>query len=222
MHWRSIPKTGTIKPKMGIKASSPGTPRLADALFPRVRQRVLAILFGTPGRSFFANEIIALAQSGTGAVQRELADLAAAGLLKVTTQGNQRHYQANEHSPVFAELRSLVLKTFGLADVLREALAPLAKDISLAFVFGSLAKQQETAQSDVDVMIISDALGYADVFGALEPAAVTLGRPINPTVYTPAQLAKRTKQDNAFVTRVLKQPKIWLVGSDEGLHAGPT
>jgi predicted nucleotidyltransferase len=207
---------------MGIQTISPSTPRLADALFPRVRQRVLAILYGNPGRSFFANEVIALAQSGTGAVQRELADLAAAGLLKVTTQGNQRHYQANEASPVFAELRSLVLKTFGLADVLRDALAPLARGITLAFVFGSIAKQQETAQSDVDVMIISESLGYADIFGALEPAAATLGRPINPTVYTPAQLAKRTKQDNAFVTRVLKQPKIWLIGSDGGLHAEPT
>ncbi|NNU42301.1 nucleotidyltransferase domain-containing protein [Ramlibacter montanisoli] len=192
---------------------------MADALFPRVRQRVLALLFGNPGRSFFASEVIALAQSGSGAVQRELADLAAAGLLKVTSQGNQKHYQANDAAPVFPELRSLVLKTFGLADVLRAALEPLSPRIGLAFVFGSIAKQQETAASDVDVLIVSQDLGYADTFEALEPASLSLGRPVNPTVYTPAQIARKVKQDNAFVTRVLHQPKIWLIGSEEALHA---
>lgn len=194
---------------------------MADALFPRVRQRVLAILYGNPDRSFFAREIMALAQSGAGAVQRELADLTAAGLLQASSQGNQKHYQANVDAPVYAELRSLVLKTFGLADVLRDALAPLASRIDAAFVFGSVAKREDTAGSDIDVMIVSDSLGYADLFGALEPAAITLGRPVNPTVYTNAQLRKRTKQDNAFVQRVLAQPKIWLIGQEESLHAEP-
>ena len=195
------------------------TTSMADALFPRVRQRVLALLFGQPDRSFFASEVIALAHSGSGAVQRELADLAAAGLLTVTSQGNQRHYRANRDAAVFDELRSLVLKTFGLADVLRSALAPLARQIQSAFVFGSVAKRQDTAASDIDVMIISDTLGYGEVFAVLEPASVSLGRPVNPTVYTPGQLARKSKQDNAFVARVLKQPKIWLIGSDEALHA---
>ncbi|MDB5857711.1 MAG: hypothetical protein JWQ76_1400 [Ramlibacter sp.] len=217
----NIPKSGTINPKMGIKTIPASRPSLADALFPRVRQRVLALLYGNPSRSFFANEVIALAQSGTGAVQRELADLTAAGLLKVTTQGNQRHYQANESTPVFNELRGLVLKTFGLADVLRLAVEPLAPQIDAAFVYGSVAKQEDTAQSDIDVMIISDTLGYADVFGALEPASITLGRPVNPTVYTSAQFKKRAKQDNAFITRVLQQPKLWLIGSEERLNAQP-
>lgn len=183
---------------------------MADALFPRVRQRVLAILYGNPNRSFFAAELMALAQSGRGAVQRELADLAAAGLLTVTSQGNQKHYRANPSAPILPDLRSLVLKTFGLADVLRDALGRIAA----AFVFGSVAKQQDTAYSDIDVMIVSDSPGYADVFGALEPAAISLGRPVNPTVYTRAQLAKRARQDNAFVQRVLDQPKIWLMGED--------
>lgn len=192
---------------------------MADALFPRVRQRVLGILYGNPGRSFFTSEIMALAQSGRGAVQRELEDLASAGLLKVSAQGNQKHYQANEASPVFGELRNLVLKTFGLADVVRDALAPLADRIDAAFVFGSVARQEDTASSDIDVMVVSDSLGYADLFGALEPAAISLGRPVNPTVYTNAQLARRMKQDNAFVQRVLSQPRIWLIGSEESLHA---
>lgn len=195
---------------------------LADALFPKVRQRVLAVLFGTPDRSFYANEVIALAQSGTGAVQRELADLSAAGLLTVRKQGNQKHYQANTNAPVFAELRSLVLKTMGLADVLRTALAPLATQIDAAFIYGSVARQQDTAQSDVDVMIVSSTLGYGEVFGALEGATVSLGRKVNPTLYTMADWTKRMEQDSAFVTRVWKQPKIWLIGSEEKLHASST
>ena len=191
---------------------------MADALFPRVRQRVLAVLFGNPDRSFYANEVIALAQSGTGAVQRELAALLDAGLLLMTRRGNQKHFQANSAAPVFAELRGLVLKTMGLADVLRAALAPLEAHISAAFVYGSVAKQQDTAHSDIDVLIVSATLGYADVFGALESATTQLGRKVNPTLYTPEDISKRMAQDNAFVTRVLQQPKIWLIGSEVQLH----
>jgi hypothetical protein len=114
---------------MGIQTNSNESVSLADALFPKVRQRVLCVLFGAPDRSFYANEVIALAQSGTGAVQRELADMSAAGLLNVTKQGNQKHYQANANAPVFAELRSLVLKSMGLADVL-PAYSPDDKPLS--------------------------------------------------------------------------------------------
>ena len=213
---------GMMQPNMGtIQTSSPAASSLADALFPKVRQRVLAVLFGKPDQSFYANEVIALAQSGTGAVQRELAALAEAGLLTVSKQGNQKHFQANAAAPVFAELRGLVLKTMGLADVLRVALAPLALQIEAAFVYGSVAKQQDTASSDIDLMIVSPSLGYADVYGALESAAATLGRTINPTLYDPVELARRIRQDNAFVTRVLQQPKIWLIGTEEKLHAQP-
>ena len=195
---------------------------MADALFPKVRQRVLAVLFGTPDRSFYANEVIALAQSGTGAVQRELAGLSEAGLLTVSKQGNQKHYQANADAPVFAELRGLVLKTMGVADVLRAALAPLAGQIEQAFVYGSVARQQDTAHSDVDLMVVSPSLGYGELFGALEAATRTLGRTINPTLYTPQDIAKRIEQDNAFVTRVLRQPTVWLIGKQEQLHVPTT
>lgn len=203
---------------MGILNNLQEPSGIANALFPKVRQRVLAVLFGNPGRSFYANEVIALAQSGTGAVQRELATLSEAGLLTVKRQGNQKHYQANANAPVYMELRGLVLKTMGLADVLRAALAPLAPQIELAFVYGSVAKQQDSADSDIDVMIMSADLGYADVFGALESATATLGRKVNPTLYTPAEMTKRILQDNAFVTRVLQQPKIWLTGNEEELN----
>jgi predicted nucleotidyltransferase len=207
---------------MGISSTPTESSALADALFPKVRQRVLAVLFGAPDRSFYANEVIALAQSGTGAVQRELAGLSEAGLLTVRKQGNQKHYQADASAPVFAELRSLVLKTMGLADVLRTALAPLAAQIDSAFIYGSVARQQDTAQSDVDVMIVSDTLGYGDVFSALESATVSLGRKVNPTLYTPADLAKRVQNDNAFITRVWQQPKIWLIGSEKHIDAPST
>ena len=212
-----------MQPNMGMmKTASPATSGLADALFPKVRQRVLAVFFSTPDRSFYANEVIALAQSGTGAVQRELAGLSEAGLLTVSKQGNQKHFQANAAAPVFTELRGLILKTMGLADVLRTALAPLAPQIEAAFVYGSVARQQDTASSDVDVMIVSPSLGYADVYSALESAAATLGRTINPTLYEPSELARRIAQDNAFVTRVLQQPKIWLIGTEEQRHAYPS
>ena len=192
---------------------------IADALFTKVQQRVLAVLFGNPGRSFYANEVIALAGSGTGAVQRELARLEAAGLVTVTRVGRQKHYQANAAAPVFEELRGLVLKTSGLADVLRNALAPLAAQISAAFVYGSVAKRQDTAKSDIDLMVVSDSLTYADVFGALEPLSAKLGRAINPTVYSRRELARRRKEDNAFVTRVLAQPKVWIIGTEDDLPA---
>jgi predicted nucleotidyltransferase len=210
-----------MKPNMGTITSS-NTTTVADALFSKVRQRVLAVLFGAPDRSFYTNEVIGLAQSGAGAVQRELADLAAAGLLSVRKQGNQKHFQANAASPVFAELRSLVLKTSGLADVLRAALLPLAPQIAVAFVFGSMAKQQGTAASDVDLLVVSDTLGYGDVFGALEAASQTLGRTINPALYSAADFQARQLGDNAFINRVMQQPKIWLIGQEESPQHEPT
>ena len=210
---------------MGMKRTSrkrqrePPSPGLADALFAKVQQRVLGVLFGNPRRSFYANEVIGLARSGTGAVQRELARLEASGLVTVTRVGRQKHYQANASSPVFEELRALVLKTFGLADVLRTALAPVSESIRAAFVYGSIAKGQDTAASDIDLMVVSDRLTYPDLFAALEQASTQLGRKIAPTIYSSKQLAKRVKQDNAFVTRVLAQPKLWMIGDENDLAA---
>jgi predicted nucleotidyltransferase len=216
------PILGMIDPNMGSHLPPYlASTSIADALFPQVRQRVLALLFGNPDRSFFSNEIVALAQSGTGAVQRELASLAHAGLLTVAAQGNQKHYKANTAAPVFEELRGLVLKTSGLVDVLRSHLASLAGQIDAAFVYGSVSKRQDTAASDVDLMVITDSLGYADVFPLMEDAGARLGRKVNPTIYTRAELAKRIKQKNAFATRVLAQKKLWVIGSEEALHGGP-
>ena len=181
----AIPRKGFIIPKMGMKRTS-RNPRhrsagLADALFAKVQQRVLGVLFGNPGRSFYANEVIGLARSGTGAVQRELARLEASGLVRVTRLGKQKHYQANPGSPIFNEVRALVLKTVALTDVLRPALAPVSQSIRAAFIYGSIAKGEDTASSDIDLMVVSDRLAYADLFAALEKASTELGRKIAPT-----------------------------------------
>lgn len=194
-----------------------GTTSVANALFNKVQQRVLGVLFGNPGRTFFTNEIIRVAAAGTGAVQRELARLESAGLVTTQRVGNQKHFQANVNAPVFPELRALVLKTSGLADQLRAALAARTSDIRAAFIYGSVAKQQDTATSDVDVMIISDELTYADLFPLLEETTRILGRTVNPTVYSVAEFAKRIGKRNAFITRVFEQPKIWLVGNENDL-----
>ena len=208
---------GIIK-RPAVVHARPGS-GIADALFSKVQQRVLAVLFGNPGRSFYANEMIALAGSGTGAVQRELARLEAAGLAMVTRVGNQKHYQANALAPVFEELRGLVLKTCGLADILRGALAPLADRIMAAFVYGSIAKGEDTVKSDIDLMVISATLSYPDLYAALEKATQQLGRTVNLTLYKPRELGKRVKAGNAFIQRVLAQPKLWLMGDERELAA---
>lgn len=206
---------------MRAKATSPAPHTgLSGALFSNTQQRVLAFLFGQPERSFFATELIGLAGGGSGAVQRELKRLEESGLVTVTPLGNRKHYQANPQSPIFSELCGIVQKTVGLAEPLRAALAPFAKKISAAFVYGSIAKRSDTARSDIDLLILSATLEYADLFAALEHAATALGRTINPTIYTPAELAKRIKQKNAFVERVLAQPKIWLLGNENEFPAG--
>jgi predicted nucleotidyltransferase len=212
-----LPNMGTKNPNRKPVPSRPTS--VADALFTKSRQRVLAVLFGNSARSFYANEIIGLAESGTGAVQRELASLASAGLVTVTRVGNQMHYQANSSAPVFDSVRDIVLKTSGLTDVLRAALAALASDIRTAFVYGSVAKNEDSSESDIDVMVISDTLAYADLFAVLEGAAKRLGRTVNPTLYSNTEFARLVHKKNAFVTRLLVQPKIWIIGGKDDLSA---
>lgn len=217
-----MPKMGIKMPKMGTKtkdrtSKSRRPSSLADALFSTIQQRVLAYLFGQPERSFFATELIKLAGGASGAVQRELARLAESGLVTVKRVGTQKHYQANPKSPVYTELCGIAQKTVGLAEPLREALAPLAKRIRAAFVFGSVAKRSDTAASDIDVLVLSETVDYAEVFAALQSAEEKLGRTVNPTVYTPASWRKKRKEGVAFVLRVAAQPKMFLIGTEEDL-----
>ncbi len=186
---------------------------LGDVLFTKTQQQVLRLLFGQPGRSFYANEIVRYAGLGIGTVQRELARLSEVGLLVVTRLGNQKHYQANVASPIFEELHGIVVKTFGVADVIKEALLPMANKIQLAFIYGSVAKGSDTAESDIDLMLIAEGVSYTALMTLLGEVEAQLGRAVNPTLYSPAELKRKRQEDNAFVQRVLQQPKIILMGS---------
>lgn len=190
----------------------------SNALFPQVRQKVLGLLFLQPDTSFHTNEIIRLTGSGTGAVQRELKKLTSAGLLTMQVVGRQKCYQANSASPLFSELRSMILKTFGLADLVREALAPVVKEIQIAFIYGSVAKQQDMSSSDIDLMLISNTLSYAEIFPLLESCQAQLGRDLNPTFYSEKEWLQKRKNKNNFIMQVLKQPKLFLIGTEDELN----
>ncbi|MCQ4348026.1 helix-turn-helix domain-containing protein [Pseudomonas stutzeri] len=187
---------------------------LSDALFTATQRKVLGLLYGNPQQSFYANEIARHAQVGKGSLMRELERLQRAGILTLTRQGNQTHYQANPDCPIHAELLGIVRKTFGIAEPLRAALAPLAEQLTWAFVYGSLAKGSEHAGSDIDLMLIGDGLSYAELMERLLPVEEQLRRTINPTLYTPDEWQARKAAGNSFVLRVAEQDKIELIGRD--------
>jgi len=207
----------TVQSQRKEKANKPGHPRcgsaLADALFTSTQQRVLAFLFGQPNRSYFVTELVSLVGAGRGAVQRELARLAKSGLVTVTRIGNQKHFQANHDSPLFDELCSIVEKTFGLQRPIRTVLETLAGKLSLALIYGSVAKHSDTSSSDIDLLIVSDDLTLEDAYAALAPAEKLLDRRVNPTLYTSEEFEERRSNKNAFLSRVLDGPTITLMGS---------
>jgi predicted nucleotidyltransferase len=217
-----MPILGINMPNMGTSEKSHTNPisdpvSLGDALFSSTQQRVMALLFGQPLRSFFANELILLTGSGSGAVQRELKRLAESGLVTSKWVGNQRHYQANSGSPIYSELTGIVQKTFGMTYPIRRALEPLSGDIQCAFIFGSVAGRRDVATSDIDLLVISERLTNADLVPVLVPIEEHLGRQINSTIYSPAEFAQKRAQKNAFLTRVLGHEKVWIIGSDSDL-----
>jgi predicted nucleotidyltransferase len=199
-----------IIPIMGINKIN-----ISSALFSKAQQNVLGLLYSQPDKDFHTNEIIRLTKSGTGAIQRELNKLTTVELVTVKQMGNQKRYQANRASPLFSELRSIILKTFGLADVISDTLKPLVERIFFAFIYGSIAKQEDTVTSDIDLMIISDTLTYAELFKVLEKAETQLGRKINPTFISCSEWMKKIKTNNHFVKRVLVQPKIFVTGRED-------
>ncbi|HEY0894228.1 MAG TPA: nucleotidyltransferase domain-containing protein [Cellvibrio sp.] len=190
---------------------------ISDALFTKTQQRVMGLLYGKPDQAFYSNQIVRLVSMGSGTVTRELARLSEAGLLLTRQEGNQLYYQANPQNPIYYELLGIVKKTFGVADVLRDALVPLLSQMDLAFVYGSIAKDEATATSDVDVLVLADALAYVDVMAALQVAEGSLARKVNPSIYTVAQVKQKLVEGNAFLSRILAQDKIWIKGSDDDL-----
>jgi predicted nucleotidyltransferase len=190
---------------------------LSSALFSQVQQRVLALIFGNPERSFYTREILKNVDSGTGAVERELTKLERSGLVSTERIGNQKHYRANRGSPIFEELYNLVLKTVGLSEPLRKALQPYADQIRAAFVFGSVAKGSDTARSDIDLMVIGDSLTYSDLYTALQGVEQVLKRPVKPNFLSTEDWQRKLGQKNSFIANIRKQPKIFIIGSENDL-----
>jgi len=191
--------------------------RIGEVLFGRTRRAVLALLYGHADEEFYLREIIRAAGAGQGAMQRELGLLVGAGLVLRRAHGRQVYFRANPENPIYKELRGLLLKTAGVADVLREALAPLAASISVAFVYGSVARGEERRASDVDLLVVGDA-SFAAVAQALAPAQRRLGREVNPTVFTPAEFKQKLTAGHHFLRSVTGREKLFLFGNEHDLR----
>ena len=216
----NVPILGTYDLEMGAFVTIMGTPThdsIAEALFGKTRRRVLGLLYGQPDKSFYLRQITRETGAGIGSVQRELDRLTGAGLVTRHPLGNQVHFRANPDSPVFEELHGLMKKTTGLADVVRSALGKLAEKIHVAFVFGSVAKGSHSTYSDVDLLIVGD-LGLREVVPLLSPVQDQIGREVNPTVYRPEEFRSLSENDNHFLGRVLREPRILILGNEDELR----
>jgi len=186
-----------------------------EALLPKVKRDILALLLSRPDEAFYQRQIVRATEGGKGAVERELRALTSAGILLREKRGNLAYYRANRECPIFPELQGLMLKTAGLADVVREALATV-DGVELAFIFGSMGRGAGDARSDVDVLVVGDA-PFADIVAALLPAQEHLGREINPTVYATEEYRRRVAEKHHFLSRVLHEPRIMLIGTLDDL-----
>ena len=191
-------------PKFGMNIGS--------ALFTESQSRLYVWVFGQPERAFHLNELRRLTGLGSASLQRELKRLTEAGLVDAEAVGNLRRFQANPQSPVYAELLALTRKALGMMPLLREALQPLQPGLLSAWVYGSVAKQTDTARSDIDVMLVGTDLLLSQVLARLEPTEALLGRKINPSCYTPDEFERRRAEPDSFVNRILSQPVLPLIG----------
>ena len=214
---------GIIIPRMSIidatprrlpKGGDPFAPQsLADVLFTSTQKKLFGLLFGQPGRSFFVTELIELAGVGRGAVQREIAALERSGLILTERRGNQKHCRANPDAPIYEELCLIVAKTVGVPQCVRAALEPIESKILFALIYGSVARQSDSAISDIDLLVVSDEVTLEDLYERLAAAEERLGRQISPTLYTVGEFNDRRSGDNAFLARVLNGPTCLLTGS---------
>jgi uncharacterized protein len=193
--------------------------QLGDALFTTTQQKVLGLLYSRPEKTFYTKEILRMTGMGVATIKRELDRMLASGIISMIRIGNQHHYQANEGCPIYSELLGIVRKTFGISDIIKNALMILDNQIVFSFIYGSIAKGEETTASDIDILLIADGLAYADVMAQLMDAEQLLGRPVNPSIYTLGQIKEKLQQNNAFISRVMEQPKIWLKGSEDDIRA---
>ena len=186
---------------------------LETLLGSKLRAKVLGWLFSHPDERYFVRQLTSLVKEDSTNVSRELIRLEKTGILVSTTEGKQKYYQANRQSPLFNELHGLMVKTVGVVDVLRSALAPALEKIKVAFVFGSIASGNERRRSDIDVMVVG-RISFEDVVSFLSPAEEKLGREVNAVVYPIAEFKKKVKEDHHFVKTVLEDEKIFLIGDD--------
>ena len=192
------------------------TDSLSATLFGKTRRAVLALLYSHVDELFYFRQITRTAGVGLGAAQRELKNLSEAGIIRRTVRGRQVYYQANPECPVYAELKSLVVKTVGVGNVLRAALAPLADRINVAFLFGSLVRGGERSSSDADVMVVGDVT-FAEVVSVLGRVQETVRREINPLVYPPEEFRFKLAADHHFLKNALEGPKFFLIGDEHEL-----
>jgi predicted nucleotidyltransferase len=190
--------------------------RTLDALLPRTRQGILAATLVQPQKAWYVSELARRLGVPSSSLQRELHDLSEAGILRTHRQGRMVYYQANTESPVFPDLRGLLLKTAGLVDVLAQVLKPIAVKLRTAFVYGSVAAGREQNDSDIDLMVVGD-VSPQDLALPLRRARELLSRDINPTVYTPAEFDKKREGDDPFLKRVLDKPKLFVLGNNNEL-----
>lgn len=190
---------------------------LCSGLFGKTRQAVLALLFGRADSAFYTKQILDAVKIGRGTVQRELKNLTDTGIIIREVQGRQVYYHANEKCPIFDELKSIVRKTFGVSDVIRQSLATNADKIRVAFIFGSIAKSTDDRRSDIDLMVVG-RISFGEVVSLLTPAEQKLGHEVNPVVYPIAEFKKKVKDDHHFVKTVLEDEKIFVIGDEDELR----
>ena len=205
---------GTVVPVLGTTAAALDP---ATGLFGSTRRRVLGWLLGHPDEAFYLRELVRQVGGAVGAVQRELELLTASGLVRREVRGKQVYFQANQKAAIFPELQGLFAKTVGLVDILRESLMPLAEQVRAAFVFGSAARGELHASSDVDLLVVGD-VSFGDVITAIQGAEKRLGRDVNPTVFSEDEFRTKVLAKHHFVTSVLGQPKMFVVGEDDDLR----
>jgi predicted nucleotidyltransferase len=206
-----------IVPNMGTSRRTPAPRDIGTTLFGKGRRNVLAALFANPEREMYLREIIDAVGTGAGQVQRELENLYRARLVLRERKGRQLYYRPDPRAPIFQELKSIVLKTFGVADALREALAPHAPDIDAAFIYGSVASEQDTAASDIDLIVISDSVAPSDLVEGLASVENRLRRKVSLLAYGTREFRQRVRERHHFVTKVLERPRIMLIGDNDGL-----
>jgi len=194
-----------------------GNNGLATTLFSKARRAILSLLYGHADEVFYLRQIVRATSIGLGPVQRELKQLTDAGIICRTVQGRQVYYRANEKCPIFSELKNMVRKTFGVADVIRQSLETVADKIRVAFIFGSVAKSTDGRASDIDLIIMGE-ITFADAVSLLSQAQEILQREINPVVYSTAEYKRRVTEKHFFVKEVLEGDKIFVIGNEDELR----